>query len=31
MHITTVILTGGKSRRMGRDKGELPVGESTLL
>ena len=31
MHITTVILTGGRSRRMGRDKGNLPVGEGTLL
>lgn len=31
MRIVTVILTGGKSRRMGRDKGSLPVGDSTLL
>lgn len=31
MELTTVILTGGASRRMGRDKGSLPVGEETLL
>lgn len=31
MELTTVILTGGASRRMGRDKGSLPVGEGTLL
>ena len=31
MHITTVILTGGRTRRVGRDKGNLPVGEGTLL
>ncbi len=32
MHITPVILTGGLSRRMGRDKGtiELPSGETML-
>ena len=31
MELTTVILTGGASHRMGRDKGSLPVGEETLL
>ena len=27
----TIILTGGGSRRMGRDKAMLPIGESTML
>ena len=31
MELNTVILTGGASRRMGRDKGSLPMGEHTLL
>lgn len=31
LKITTVILTGGRSRRMGCDKGDLPVGSGTLL
>ena len=31
MHVTGVILAGGKSRRMGEDKRFLQVGEATLL
>ena len=31
MRIITVILTGGRSSRMGRDKGSLPLGAGTLL
>ena len=31
LNVTTVILTGGRSSRMGRDKGALPVEGGTLL
>lgn len=30
-NITAIILAGGQSQRMGRDKASLPVGEKTLL
>jgi molybdopterin-guanine dinucleotide biosynthesis protein A len=30
-HVTGVILAGGKSRRMGRDKAFLPFGQGTLI
>jgi molybdenum cofactor guanylyltransferase len=31
MHVTGVILAGGKSRRMGRDKAFLPFGDGLLI